>query len=115
MDKSLRAVQGQLEAYNQRDIDGFMQWYREDVRAYDLDEEVCLFEGHEAMRVRYAKLFENKGLHCILKNRMVLGHSIIDHEQIARDTEGPFFEAIAIYDVHMDGKIQTIRFTKGKL
>lgn len=115
MNKFEKAVQGQLEAYNARDIDEFMKWYTEDVVAIDLDSDTVLFSGKDKMRPRYAKKFENKYLHCELVNRMSLNRTVIDHERITSDETGKTFDAIAIYDIELDGLISTIRFSKGKL
>ncbi len=114
MTKQEIAAQGQLDAYNDRDIDGFMKWYTGDIKAYDLDKDLCLFEGQEAMRARYSALFENRQLHCHLKNRMVLGGTVIDHEAITRSATEKY-EAIAIYDITEEGLIRTVRFSRGRL
>lgn len=115
MTKFEKAVQGQLEAYNARDIEGFMQWYAADVVAMDLDTDTILFSGKDNMRPRYAKKFENKYLYCELVNRMSLNRTVIDHERITNDESGKTFDAIAIYDIGLDGLISTIRFSKGKV
>ncbi|WP_026478359.1 nuclear transport factor 2 family protein [Alkaliphilus transvaalensis] len=111
-----KAAQGQLDAYNARDLEDFMKWYDEDIVAIDLDTDTILFRGKEEMKPRYAKRFENKYLHCRLKNRMVLHRTVIDHEEIIwNENQQDTFEAIAIYDVGENGLISMVRFTKGKL
>lgn len=109
------AAQGQLDAYNNRDIEDFMRWYALDIRAYDLDNDKQMFEGHSLMRARYEKLFENVHLHCELKNRMVLGATVIDHESVTLREGEERIQVIAIYDVNEAGLIQTVRFTRGKI
>jgi len=109
------AAQGQLEAYNGRNLEEFLKWYTEDVVAIDLDTDTVLFKGKEEMAPRYEKRFQNEYLHCILKNRMVLHRIVIDHEEIIWNVnKEDTYEAIAIYDVNENGLISAVRFTKGK-
>lgn len=111
-----QAAQGQLEAYNVRDLEGFLKWYDEDIVGIDLDNNTVLFTGKEEMKPRYAKRFENEYLHCHLKNRMVLHRTVIDHEDITwNENKLDNYEAIAIYEVGENGLICKVRFTKGKL
>lgn len=110
-----KAVQGQLDSYNAHDLEEFLSWYSEDVVGIDLDTDTVIFAGINDMRPRYSKLFDNKHLHCELKNRMVLHRTIVDHERIKRDESDKTFDAIAIYDIGEDGLISTVRFSKGKL
>ncbi len=114
MDLYEKAAQGQLEAYNNHDIEEFLTWYTEDVQALDIDTGAVLLSGKDTMRLRYSKVFANKFLYCKLLNRMVLNRTIIDHEEITFDESDNRKYAIAIYDVNEDGLISTIRFTKGK-
>lgn len=110
------AAQGQLEAYNARDLEEFLKWYDENIVAIDLDTDTVLFTGKNEMRPRYAKRFENQYLHCHLKNRMVLHRTVIDHEVITwNENTTDIYEAIAIYDIEENGLISKVRFTKGKL
>ncbi|WP_223275560.1 nuclear transport factor 2 family protein [Paenibacillus elgii] len=48
-------VQRQLQAYNDKNIDLFMECYSEDVKIYDFPNTLAI-EGQEAMRERYHKL-----------------------------------------------------------
>lgn len=113
MDRYQKAAQGQLEAYNAHDIEAFLAWYTEDVKAIDMDTETVLFEGKEQMRPVYVERFSNPLLFCDLKNRMVLGRTVIDHEHVTIDQQTTI-EAIAIYTIEDSGLISTVRFTKGK-
>jgi hypothetical protein len=112
---SVKAVQGQVEAYNAKDVTNFLSWYTQDVIGYDLDENRVLFSSVMEMIPIYTKLFENKALHCDIKQRMILGTSVIDFEQVIRNEQGDTLDAIAIYDVREDGLIQSVRFTRGRL
>ncbi|UJH67733.1 nuclear transport factor 2 family protein [Allomuricauda sp. SCSIO 65647] len=102
-------VQKQLNAYNARDIDGFMDTYSDNVKLYNFPNELFL-EGKEKMRQRYARFFENTpDLHCEIKNRIVTGNKVIDEEYITAN--GTNFGAVAIYEV-IDGKIAKVTFLR---
>lgn len=114
MNLSEKAAQGQLDAYNNRDIESFLKWYTEDVTIMDMDTDVVLYNSKEAMRPRYSQLFKNEYLHCVLTNRMVLNKTVIDYEHVTVDDSDKLLKVIAIYDVNDAGLISTVRFTKGK-
>jgi len=100
-------VQKQLDAYNNRDIDGFMATYTEDVQLYSFPNTLNT-EGQKAMREGYAGYFENTpDLHCEIKKRIVIGNKVIDHEYIT--SNGRNFSAIAVYEVK-NGLIAKVTF-----
>ncbi|MGK0252522.1 MAG: hypothetical protein ACI81G_001962, partial [Gammaproteobacteria bacterium] len=75
-------VQKQLDAYNARDIDAFMNTYSDDIKLYNHPSELSS-EGQIAMREGYAGYFKNtKDLHCEIKNRIVIGNKVIDQGYI---------------------------------
>ena len=75
-------VQAQLDAYNARDVEGFIACYAAE----------CIFEdgaghhlmaGHHEMRTRYTALFAaSPKLHCELVRRTLIGPYVIDEERI---------------------------------
>ena len=102
-------VQKQLEAYNARDIDAFMDTYSEDIRLYNFPNDL-ISEGKENMRGRYASFFENTpDLNCEIKNRMVIGNKVVDEEYVR--INGSFISAVAIYEVE-NGKIVKVTFLR---
>ena len=101
-------AQGQLEAYNNQDIDSFCQYFAEDVRVYDAHNRELLFSGMVDFRKRYLKSFRNPELHCTLVNRMVQENIVIDQESVVGLREG-IVEAIAIYHTK-DGFITDVYF-----
>ena len=93
---NLDVAQKQLEAYNAQDLDAYVSFFTED----------CIVSGlngtptetsREAIKARYAKAFmsfpENKAE---LKNRILVGNTVIDHELVIRAPGGEQFEIIAI-------------------
>lgn len=104
-------VQKQLEAYNNRDIEGFMRTFFEDVRLYSYPDSLTT-EGAEATRKRYQEFFEKTpNLHSEIKNRIVIGNVVIDEEFITANNRT--YSIVAMYEVE-NGKIIRARFIRPK-
>ena len=101
----------QLDAYNAQDLDSYVSFFAED----------CVVSGlggaptetsRDAIRARYAKAFaqfpQNKA---VLKNRIAVGNTVVDHELVIRAPGGEQFEIIAIY-TFKDGLIARVDFAK---
>ena len=108
---NLDIAQKQLDAYNAQDLEKYVSYFTED----------CIVSGlngtptetsRDAVKARYAKAFaqfpENKAE---LKNRIVVGSTIVDHELVIRKPGGEQFEIIAIYTFR-DGLIARVDFAK---
>jgi hypothetical protein len=104
-----RIVQQQLEAYNRRDIDAFVATYAPDVRGYRYPDQPT-FVGLDSLRAGYARLFETApALHATVRQRIVQGRFVIDHEEVTGLPNGRTVRAVAIYEVR-DGLISSVRF-----
>ena len=104
-------VQGQLDAYNAQDLDAFCAFYADDavLGAYN---GALATEGLAAIRERHAKLFaEFPQNRAELKNRIVVGVNVIDHEHVTRSPGGDTFQVAAIYTL-AGGKIARVDFVK---
>ncbi len=100
-------VQRQLEAYNARDLAGFLATYSDAVRIYRPPAAEPVFAGKEALARFYAsERFNRVALKADILNRTVLGNKVIDHELIWGVREQPF-EVAVVYEV-VDSLIQTI-------
>lgn len=107
-------VQANLDAYNQRDIDGFMQYISEEVEMYQMGECEPYLKGKAAVRDLYANYFEESPeLHSEIKQRVVFDDKVIDHEYItgARGSDEPF-ELIFIYEVEEGLIVKTTAIRK---
>lgn len=103
-------AQKQLNAYNARDIEAFLEPYAEDVKIYQFPNQLSM-EGKEAMRKSYSGMFERiTNLHCELVNRIVQGNTVIDHESVIGFGEDRF-EAVAVYKIK-EGKIAEVYFIR---
>jgi hypothetical protein len=104
-----KLAQEQLDAYNKRDIDAFVAPYAENVKVYKFPNEL-LYEGKTAMYDMYGRMFaRTPDLHCRLVNRIVMGNTVIDQEEVTISKKDPPMNAIAIYKIK-DGKIAEVYF-----
>lgn len=104
MSKNLALVQGQLEAYNDGDLDRFCSYYHPEVSIQNLVENQIICSGMDQFRSIYINLFrkypEQK---CILKSRIIKDESIIDEELVLGRPEFPEgLHAVAIYSFKED-------------
>jgi uncharacterized protein (TIGR02246 family) len=105
-------VQRQLDAYNAQDLAAFLECYADDAVLSGLNGDVTQ-AGTEAIRARHEALFaefpENKAR---LVNRIDLGTTVIDHEDVSRSPDGDRFQVAAIYTLR-NGKIARVDFARG--
>lgn len=102
-------IQKQLDAYNERDIEGFLATYTSDIKLYNFPNTLRT-DGLAAMRKGYGDYFESSpDLHAEIKNRIVIGNTVIDEEEVTAN--GSTFSAVAIYEVE-NGKISKVTFVR---
>lgn len=100
-------VQRQLNAYNFRNIDAFLDTYADDVEVYTFPDKLD-YKGKATMRKIYADMFmRTPNLHCELKGRMVQGNIVIDNEHVTFGSAS--IDGVAIYHVE-NGKIKKVYF-----
>ncbi|WP_443750604.1 nuclear transport factor 2 family protein [Asticcacaulis solisilvae] len=107
-------VEAQLNAYNAKDIDAFMQCWADDARFY-AHPDTLLCEGHAAIRARHVERFDEPDLHARLIDRQAIGETVIDRERVTRtfpQGRGEI-DVVAIYEVK-DGKIARAWFISGQ-
>ena len=101
-------VQKQVNGYNARNIEAFLEPYAEDAELYMFPDKL-ISKGKEAMRKDYDKMFKDlPELHCEIKNRIVNGNFVIDQESVSGMAKEKL-EATAIYEIK-DGKISKVYF-----
>ncbi|MBI4945923.1 MAG: amidohydrolase family protein [Bacteroidetes bacterium] len=102
-------AQRQLNAYNFRNIDAFLEPYDDDVEIYNFPDKL-LYKGKEEMRKKYSKMFENTpNLHCELLGRIVQGNVVIDKERV--QFADKIVEAVAMYHIE-NNKIKKVYFVR---
>lgn len=100
-------VQRQVEAYNSRDLEAFMETYSENIRV-DFFSGKVRFKDKNAMRAHFETYFKNTpDLHCEIKNRVTISNKVIDEEYILAN--GKYRSAVAVYEIE-DGLIQKVTF-----
>jgi hypothetical protein len=108
---NLDFVQRQLDAYNDQNLDAYVSFFAEDCIVSGLNG-AATETSRTALRARYAKAFaqfpQNKA---VLKNRIAVGNTVVDHELVIRAPGGEEFEIIAIYSFK-DGLISRVDFAK---
>lgn len=98
----------QLEAYNNRDIEAFLEPYSDSVKVFN-DKRELLYQGKETMRAQYGSMFaQTPDLNCKLLNRVAVNNTVIEHEEVTFG-EGRKIYAIVMYKVAED-KIQEVHF-----
>jgi hypothetical protein len=106
-------VQRQLDAFNARDVDALVATYADDAQQFEYPA-TLLTSGSAQLRERITARFREPNLHARLIRRIVMGQTVIDHEEVTRTfPEGTGkIELVAIYEV-CDGRIATARFLFG--
>ncbi|MBL7738261.1 MAG: amidohydrolase family protein [Chitinophagaceae bacterium] len=102
-------VQRQLNAYNARDIDAFMDTYAGDIELYDFGE-LKPDKGKAGMRKNYETFFNQvPNLYCEIVKRIVIGNKVIDQEKVRAGNQT--INAVAVYEVN-NGKITKVTFIR---
>ncbi len=102
-------AQRQLNAYNLRNLEAFLEPYAEDVEIYNYPDEL-VYTGKETMRKNYGPMFTNTpNLHCELLGRIVQGNVVIDKERV--QFGNTILQATAIYHIE-NGKIKKVFFIR---
>ena len=107
--EALKAANAQLIAYNNRDIDAFMDAYADDVKIYTFPDRLR-YEGKEAMREVYKAMFERTPmLHCTIVSEIVKGNKVVHEESVVFDDPDNPRHAVCVYIVE-NGKITAAYF-----
>ncbi|CCH56478.1 amidohydrolase [Fibrisoma limi BUZ 3] len=110
-DTPIDLAQRQLNAYNARNIDAFLEPYADDVEIYAFPDKLQ-YKGKETMRKQYSGMFERTPiLHCELVNRIAVGNTVIDHESVTFAADQAPVKAVAIYKIE-NGKIAKVYFAR---
>ena len=109
--EALAIAEKQLDAYNRQDLDAYAACFTADCKVATLNGPVTE-KSREEIRARYAEAFAQfPGNKARLVNRIVVGNTVIDHEDVSRGPGLEQFEIIAIYTVK-DGLIARVDFAR---
>jgi hypothetical protein len=110
--EELELVERQIAAALNRDLDGFLSFYAEDIKVRDFDGNVLL-DGRAAMRAQYEPLFrDSQELSIEVARRIKAGEFVIEEENISGFILAGFPEtihAVTIYRVRA-GLIRDMTF-----
>ena len=107
-------VQSQLDAYNSRDLEAWLDTYSEDAEQFLLHTGE-LAKGREAIRKRMKDRFTDGKLHAQLIHRISMENIVVDHELVTRTFPDGLneIEMICVYEVAA-GKIIKATFAIGQ-
>ena len=93
-------VRKQLEAYNARDIDGFMHWWADDCQYYEFPSRL-LASGAAEIRERHVARFKEPNLRGALIKRIAVANVVVDQEIVTRTfPDGPGeVDVVAVYEI----------------
>ena len=93
-------VQLQLDAYNSRDLEAWLDTYSEDAEQFLLHAGE-LAKGREAIRKRMKDRFTDGKLHAQLIHRISMENIVVDHELVTRTFPDGLneIEMICVYEV----------------
>lgn len=105
----VEVVQGQVDAYNDRDLDRFLSFYGDAITVFRMPATEPTLAGKSRFAEFYAsQRFNRPGLHAEVLQRIVLGNKVIDHERITGVLDTPM-EIAAVYEVAGD-RIERVWF-----
>ena len=96
-----RVVQAHVDAFNRRDVDAFVATMAPEVVFWEYPADT-VFAGAARVRAHYAELFgdEDAGsLHAEIRQRMVKGRFVIDHEHVTGLPGEGSHVSVVIYEV----------------
>ena len=113
MDTVTALAERQVDAYNRKDMDAWLDTYAPDAEQYDIDGKL-LARGHAQMRERMAARFAEPDLHAAIIQRIVMGDVVVDYEEVTRNfPEGVgSVRMLCIYRV-ADGRFARATFALG--
>jgi len=96
-----RVVQAQVDAFNRHDVAAFMATFTPDVVFWEYPADT-VFAGATRVRAHYAELFgdpDAKALHAEIRQRIVKGRFVIDHEHVTGLPGEGSHVSVVIYEV----------------
>lgn len=102
-------IDKQLEFYNMNLLDPFCNTYSDDIKIFDLKSGDLILSGKKELYERYDIRFNVQKVHAKIINRIVIGNSVIDEEEVTGIKKNEIVKAVAIYEVEND-LIKTVKF-----
>ena len=100
-------VENQLKAYNERNLEAFLESYADNIEIYDFPDKL-IAKGKDEMRKMYSFFGTLKSLHCEILTRIIEGNTVIDKEKVTVN-KGKSSQGTAIYKIE-NYKISKVYF-----
>ena len=100
-------VENQLKAYNERNLEAFLESYADNIEIYDFPDKL-IAKGKDEIRKMYSFFGTLKSLHCEILTRIIEGNTVIDKEKVTVN-QGKCSQGTAIYKIE-NYKISKVYF-----
>ena len=100
-------VENQLKAYNERNLEAFLESYADNIEIYDFPDKL-IAKGKDEIRKMYSFFGTLKSLHCEILTRIIEGNTVIDKEKVTVN-KGKSSQGTAIYKIE-NYKISKVYF-----
>jgi hypothetical protein len=106
----MNPVDKQLEAFDEKDLEAFLECYSDDIKAYMLESNELMSDGKDQLKKSMEESFKSKpNAKTIVAERITQNNLVIDLEEIIDYIEGKIVKSVAIYEIK-DEKISKIWF-----
>ena len=93
----------QLDAYNKKNLQAFMNCYSNDVKVFMLQSGQMITDGKDQLHSIMKDSFEkDKASKTTVMSKLVQGNLIINQEEITGHEQGKIIRTISIYEVNND-------------
>lgn len=93
-------IKKQVIAYNTRNLDDFISCHHPDVELFNFKGKTPFAKGREQIIPLYKDVFNNSPkLHTDVKQRIVLGNTVIDNEIVTGRKGVDVLKVVAVYEV----------------
>lgn len=97
--KPEEVVDRQLDYYNKNILDPFCDTYSDDIEIFNLTSGERLLSGKKELYAKYDYRFNVQKVKAKIKNRIVIGNTVIDEEEVSGIIENDIVRVVAIYQV----------------
>ncbi|MFI0430538.1 hypothetical protein [Mariniflexile sp. HMF6888] len=102
-------IDKQLEFYNKNLLDLFCNTYSDNIEIFDLKSGKVILSGKKELYEKYDFRFNVQKVQTKIINRIIIGNSVIDQEEVSGIKENEIVKAVAIYEIEND-LIKTVKF-----
>lgn len=105
----LEVVNARMAAYNNHDIDAFLDTYSEEIQIFTYPDTPLGKKGKDHIAYIFTPMFEEAAVSVKIVSQIAQGNYVINDETVTYD--GKAKKYVSIYEV-VDGKIVSVRFVR---